>query len=154
MFHSAFEKDAEKVVLLVVKGLIQIFVKFRAEKVLRTFLSPNILLMRGIKYWLQKQLCSFENERLIHSITQFGSLFLKKYHKVHVSSPQCMHAPEVSKRHAENVGYCFLLMNTGIYLRKGAGVSKHSWKKVMQLLWDWKMLNMELNMILIILSRH
>ena len=78
MFHSAFEKNAEKVVLLVVKGLIQIFVKFRAEKVLRTFLSPNILLMRGIKYWLRKQLCSFENERLIHSITQFGSWFLKK----------------------------------------------------------------------------
>ena len=49
MSHSVFEKDTEKV-LLVVKRLIQIIVKFRAEKVLRTFLSPNILLMRDIKY--------------------------------------------------------------------------------------------------------
>ena len=80
MFHSVFEKNSEKVVLLEVKGLIQIIVKFRAEKVLCTFLSPNILL-RGMKYWLQKQLCSFENERLIswfHSATQFGSWVLKK----------------------------------------------------------------------------
>ena len=47
-----------------VTGLIQFIVKFRAEKVLCTFLSPNILL-RGMKYWLRKQLWSFENERLI-----------------------------------------------------------------------------------------
>ena len=34
MFNSAFKKDAEKVVLLLleVKGLIQIIVKFRADK--------------------------------------------------------------------------------------------------------------------------
>ena len=63
-----------------VTGLIQFIVKFRAEKVLCTFLSPNILL-RGMKYWLRKQLWSFENERLIswfHSTTQFSSWFLKK----------------------------------------------------------------------------
>ena len=64
MFYSAFEKDTEKVVLSEVKGLIQIIVKVKAENVLRKFLSPNILL-RGMKYWLRKQLCSFENERLI-----------------------------------------------------------------------------------------
>ena len=34
MFNSAFKKDAEKVVLLLleVKGLIQIIVKFKADK--------------------------------------------------------------------------------------------------------------------------
>ena len=64
MLHSAFNKDTEKVVLLEVKGLIQIIVKFRAEKILRMFLSPNILL-RDMKYRLWKQFCSFENERLI-----------------------------------------------------------------------------------------
>ena len=32
MFHSAFAKDTEKVVLLEVKGLIKITVKFRAKK--------------------------------------------------------------------------------------------------------------------------
>ena len=64
-FHSTFKKDdTEKVVLLEVKGLIQIIIKFRAEKSLCTFLSSNILL-RGMKYLLQKQLCSFENERLV-----------------------------------------------------------------------------------------
>ena len=33
LLHSAFNKDTEKVVLLEKKGLIQIIVKFRAEKV-------------------------------------------------------------------------------------------------------------------------
>ena len=44
MFHSALKKDTEKVVLLEVKGFIQIIAKFRAEKILCSFLSPNILL--------------------------------------------------------------------------------------------------------------
>ena len=39
MFHAAFKKDTEKVVLLKVKGLLQIIVKFRAKKMLCTFLS-------------------------------------------------------------------------------------------------------------------
>ena len=47
-FHSAFKKDTEEVVLLEVKGSIQIIVRFKTEKMLCTFLSPNILL-RGIK---------------------------------------------------------------------------------------------------------
>ena len=38
MFHSAFKKDTEKVVLLEVKGLMQVIVKFRAEKILFMFL--------------------------------------------------------------------------------------------------------------------
>ena len=37
MFHSAFKKDTEKVVLLEVKGLIKIVAKFRDEKILCTF---------------------------------------------------------------------------------------------------------------------
>ena len=37
MFHSAFKKDTEKVVLLEVKGLIKIAAKFRDEKILCTF---------------------------------------------------------------------------------------------------------------------
>ena len=49
MFHSSFEKDTENIVLLEVKGLIQIIFRFRAEKVLCAFPSPNILL-RGMKY--------------------------------------------------------------------------------------------------------
>ena len=47
MFHSAFEKDTEKFVLLEAKDSIQTIVKLRAEKVLCTFLSPNILLRGG-----------------------------------------------------------------------------------------------------------
>ena len=46
--HLAFKTDTEKVVLLEVKGSIQIIAKFKAEKILCSFLSPNILL-RGIK---------------------------------------------------------------------------------------------------------
>ena len=46
------------------KGSIQIIVKFRTEKNLCVFLSANVFL-RGIKYWLRKQLSSFEKERLI-----------------------------------------------------------------------------------------
>ena len=47
MLHSAFDKGTKKVVLLEVKDLIQIIVKFKAEKILRTFLSP-----RDMKYRL------------------------------------------------------------------------------------------------------
>ena len=56
MLHSAFKKDAEKVLYvakLEEKGLIKINEKFRTEKTLCTFLSPNILL-RGRKYQLRK----------------------------------------------------------------------------------------------------
>ena len=62
MSYSAFEKDTEKILLLEVKGLIQIIVKFKAERTLCTFLSLKIP-FRGMK--LRKQLCSFENGRLI-----------------------------------------------------------------------------------------
>ena len=51
-FHSSFKKSSEKDVLLEVKGLIQIMVKFRAETILRLFLSTNIYL-RGTKYQLK-----------------------------------------------------------------------------------------------------
>ena len=36
-----FKKETEKIVLLQMKGLIQIIVKFRTEKYLCTFLSSN-----------------------------------------------------------------------------------------------------------------
>ena len=101
MFYSAFEKDTEKVVLSEVKGLIQIIVKVKAENVSRKFLSPNILL-RGMKYWLQKQLRSFENERLI-SFSYTIWFMISEKNIVHVSSPWRVDAPEVSMRHTENV---------------------------------------------------
>ena len=63
MFHSALKRILKSCVILLleVKDLIQIIVKFRAEKILCTFLSWNIFL-RGMKYQLRKQLSSFENE--------------------------------------------------------------------------------------------
>ena len=64
VFHSAFKKDTEKVALLEVKGLIHIILKFMTEKKLCSFLSSDIL-FRGMKHRLRKQLCSFENGRLI-----------------------------------------------------------------------------------------
>ena len=39
--NISFKKDTEKIVLLQVKGLIQIIVKLRAEKSLCTFLSST-----------------------------------------------------------------------------------------------------------------
>ena len=39
--NISFKKETEKIVLLQVKGLIQIIVKFRTEKYLCTFLSSN-----------------------------------------------------------------------------------------------------------------
>ena len=51
MFHSGFKKDTEKVVLLEVKALIQIIVKFRAQKNLCTFLSiKHPFDLTGMKY--------------------------------------------------------------------------------------------------------
>ena len=110
MFHSAYKKGTEKVVLLEVEGLIQIIVKFWAEEIVCVFVSLKILL-RGMKYWLRKQLCSFENERLTRKqlcsfenerLTSFiynTNLvhdFRKKY-KVHISTWWCIHAPNVNK---------------------------------------------------------
>ena len=48
-------------------------------------------------------------------------------------------------------------MNTGIYIQKKAGVSKHCWKKIMQLLWPvvtylLKNIKHKLNMIFIVLN--
>ena len=97
MFHSAYKKGTEKVVLLEVEGLIQIIVKFWAEEIVCVFVSLKILL-RGMKYWLRKQLCSFENERLTSFIynTNLVHDFRKKY-KVHISTWWCIHAPNVNK---------------------------------------------------------
>ena len=41
MLHLVFKKDTQKVVLLEVKGLIQIIVQFKAERILCTLLSPT-----------------------------------------------------------------------------------------------------------------
>ena len=56
----------------------------------------------------------------------------KKYHKVHITSPWCMHAPKVSTRHSALYKLplgglvVFIDMNaTCIYLQNEAGVSKH-----------------------------
>ena len=40
-FNMSFKKDTEKTILLQVKGLLQIIVKFRTEKNLCTFLSST-----------------------------------------------------------------------------------------------------------------
>ena len=62
----------------------------------------------------------------------------KKYHKVRLYSPWCMHKPKVSMRHtpdllAPKLPLCGLVVFTRIYLQKEAGVSKHSRKKIIQL---------------------
>ena len=67
----------------------------------------------------------------------------KKNHKAQVSSPWCMHTPQTFQRgiqknfSALKLLLCglvvFIDMNT--YFQKEAGVSEHSWKKIIQLLW-------------------
>ena len=90
----------KKVVLLKVTGLILVIVKFRAEKILFRFLLPNLFL-KNMKYQLYKQLCLFENERpILFSYTILFMISEKAYHKVHVFSPWCIHAPKTSRRHA------------------------------------------------------
>ena len=96
-------KNTEKDVLWIVKGFIEIIVKFNTDKLFWTF-GPNILL-RSTKFRGRKVLCSntlkknnlkvyislfpFQYLRLI-SGARFGSWFLIKYHEVHVSS-WCKH---------------------------------------------------------------
>ena len=64
MSHSAFKKDTEKVILLEVKGLIQIIVKFRAEKILCTFLSIKHP-FEGHEISIMKTVVLIKNKRLI-----------------------------------------------------------------------------------------
>ena len=99
MFHSSFKKDienGEKVVLLEVKGLSISGLK----KFCVCFYHSTSW---NMKYQLQKQLCSFENERLI-SLSYAISFLIseKKYYKAHVSLPWYMHASKVSTRHTKN----------------------------------------------------
>ena len=57
-----------------------------------------------MKYQLQKQLCSFENEKLISFSYKIWLMISEKKKKsqVHISSPCCMHAPKVATRHTQN----------------------------------------------------
>ena len=77
--NTSFKKDTEKVVLLLVKDLIQIIVKFRAKKLLCMFLSCTKYPIEGHKILCMKTVsyAHLKMERLI-SGTQFGSWFLKK----------------------------------------------------------------------------
>ena len=113
-----------------------------------TFLWPNILL-RGMKYQLRKQLCSFKNERLISfSHTQFGSWFLKK----HITRCMFLHHGACTHQKSKEAHTFFEPLNylyvdswflrnmytymwKRIYLKKEAGVSNHFWKKIKQLFW-------------------
>ena len=83
-----------------------------------------------------------------HYAAQFGSWFLKKKknHKVHVSSPWYIASTkslnEAHKIFSALINYTFMWTSdfywyehVAIYLQKQAGVSKHSWKKITQLLW-------------------
>ena len=113
------------------KGLIKITEKFRAEKTLCTFLSPSIPLMRGT--WnidCENNCAHLKVKGSFHSAMQFWFMISeKKYHKVHISSPLCMHAPKVSSRQSKlplDALVVFIDMNTTcIYLQKESGVSKH-----------------------------
>ena len=95
MFYSAFKKDTEKVLL-----------KWKAwYKLLSSSGLYVSILLRGMKYQLRKQLCTFENEiPILFSYSIWFLISEKTYHKVHVSSPWCMHALKVSRRHTK----CFL----------------------------------------------
>ena len=71
---NSFKKNTEKVVLLQVKDLMQIIVKFNIEKVFRKFLPcTKYPFKRTQNIYAQKQYCGhLKTERLI-SVTQFGS---------------------------------------------------------------------------------
>ena len=85
--------------------------------------------------------------RLISSIyTIWFMISEKKKQKkkqVQVSSPWCMYTPQKSQRGIQNFFSALKLLLCGLvvltdmsaYLQKEAGVSKHSWKKIIQLLW-------------------
>ena len=98
--NTWFKKDTEEIVLLPLKGLIQIIVKFKVEKILFTFLlSTKHPFLRGTKYHAPKRL--------------YSNTLKRNELKVYISLK-------------ENIW-------TRIYLHK-EGTSKHSRKKIMQLL--------------------
>ena len=104
----------------------------------------------------------------LHSATtQFGSWFLlKKNHKVHVSSPWCMRALKVSRRHtislwAFNLPLCklvafrkYIYLHVNMYLLTEGGRSFKTFLKenyAIALDSCYLLLNMELNTTLIVL---
>ena len=127
------------------KVLIQIIVKFKAKKIFvcvsitkDSFEGHEVSVTRTmVLIWKWKAYLT-QPHNFVHDFWK------KKYHKMLFSSPRCMHASKVSTRHTQNffqplnylyVDWWFLLIWTYINLQKEVGVSKHSWKKTMQLLW-------------------
>ena len=81
MFHSAFEKDTEKVVLLEVKDLIKLLSSSGLKKFCVRSYHQTSFCFEGhetVKYWLRKQLCSFENKRLISFSYTIWFMILEK----------------------------------------------------------------------------
>ena len=138
MFHSAFKKDILKRLFYSVirsGSLDTNYSQVQGWNILCTFQSPNILLRSMVYQLLRKQ--------ALHNLVQD---FWKKYHKVHVSSPWYMQTPKVSTEHTQKffqpLNYTFMWTSDFYWyiwacmcLQKQAGVLKHSWKKIMQLLW-------------------
>ena len=107
IFHSAFKKDTEKVVLF----------RYWKWKAWCKLLSSSGLKKFCVRFYHQasswgawwnisyKSNCAhLKMKNSSHSATQFGwwSLKKKKKSQVHISSPWCMHAPNVETRHTQN----------------------------------------------------
>ena len=100
MFYSAFKKDTEKFVLLnwserLDKNYweVQGWENFKYVSITKTtfWRAWNIDYENNCAHLKMKG--SFQLYNLVHDFWK------KKYHRVHVSSPWCMHAPKFSTRH-------------------------------------------------------
>ena len=138
MFHSAFKKGCWKGFFI------------RSERI-----DTSYCQVQDWKKCFYHQTCfsgswNFNNKnncahvRLISfSYTIWFMIFEKKYHKGQVSSPWCMHTPQTSEWGIQKIFSALKLFLCGLVvfidmntcLQKEAGLSKHSWKKIIQFLW-------------------
>ena len=169
--NISFKRDTENVALLQVKERLD--TNYCQVLGWKTFVHVSI--MHQTSFWETQnivrendQLCSFENEKLHFkytiwfmisekSITRCTFLhFVARMHQKFQQGIQKNYVPKFTILSTLILTLYELVVFIDMNIQK-AGISKHSWKKIMQLLWTVanyllkKMLNMELNLILIVL---
>ena len=134
-----YKMGTEKVVLWEVKGLIQVIVKFRTEICICFYHWTSFL---GTWNFNNENICA--QERFISfSYTIWFMISEKKYITMRrfLHRGACIHYKSLNE--AYNFFFNFKLLLYGLvvltdmntYLQKEAGVLKHSWKKIIELLW-------------------
>ena len=146
MFHSGFIKDTEKVVLYIISERLDtnlILSRSRLKNFCVCFYhTTSFWGALNINYEINRAHLKMRGP--FHSVTQFSSWFSKKKKSqstpLFISKHACTKSLEAQTKCFQSLNYLGLVVfiNRNMYMLgryKESGVSKHSWKKILQLFW-------------------